>query len=208
MENSQVWEIYLNENQFDLALEYCRDDDQRDIVTTRQAKYYFLQKRYLLAAKYLSMSSMSVEDATMMLHFEMSDVDSSDLANAQFVKSDTLRSYLVYKQQSMDKECITQKALLSTWILNISLKQISQSRARQDGVLLKSAMDKFATWLKSESVNIVDSHIAFEIFAAHGCMVESIEYAAAIADWDKVITFHLERGEWTSALSVLAKNVS
>lgn len=88
-ESRDVWKIYLEKKQYDTALQYCRDDSQRDKVFTTQANDYFSQHRYQLSAKYYAESAVPFEEVAL-----------------QFVESDerdALRSYVANKLDRLRK---------------------------------------------------------------------------------------------------------
>ena len=89
-EERDVWKLYLEKSQYDMALQYCKDPAQKDKVYTAQAKDYFGQRRYQMSAKYFAESAVPFEEVTL-----------------KFVEKnerDALRIYLVKKLERFRKK--------------------------------------------------------------------------------------------------------
>lgn len=83
-ERRRIWEIYLKKCQFELAIQYCQSEEQKDVVYCTRGDMLFSQKKYVESAMlYAKASSRRFEDVVL-LYFNVQDYDA-------------LKSYLVHK---------------------------------------------------------------------------------------------------------------
>lgn len=64
-EERDVWKLYLQKNQYAVALQYCKDPSQKTQVYTAQAKEDFEQHRYMQSAKYFAKSTVPFEEVAL-----------------------------------------------------------------------------------------------------------------------------------------------
>ena len=86
-EDRDVWKLYLEKKQYDMALQFMKDLVQCDKVVTMQANDYFSQGRYFLSANYF-VHSASLAFEEVVLRFVERD------------ERDALRIYLVSKLEA------------------------------------------------------------------------------------------------------------
>ncbi|KAF9994787.1 hypothetical protein BGZ65_009573, partial [Modicella reniformis] len=88
-EDRDVWTLYLEKKQYDMALQYTKNAAQRDRVLTLQANHHFSQGRFTLSAKYFAQSTAPFEEVA--LKFVEQD------------ERDALRTYLLTKVDKLKK---------------------------------------------------------------------------------------------------------
>lgn len=64
-EDKDVWQLYLDKKEYDMALEYCKTSDQRNKVRLAQADQLFSKGHFIASAKYYAMTRISFEQAAL-----------------------------------------------------------------------------------------------------------------------------------------------
>ncbi|KAI7860888.1 Pep3/Vps18/deep orange family-domain-containing protein [Circinella umbellata] len=216
-EERDVWKLYLEKSQYDMALQYCKDPAQKDKVYTAQAKDYFSQRRYQMSAKYFAESAVPFEEVTLKF------VEKSE--------RDALRIYLVKKLERFRKKDRTQKTILATWLVEIYLSKLNDledmassahctSASNNNGDVetptnnsaayyeeqLGEIKDEFKSFLETYS-NVLHKATTYKLVASHGRSNELLYYASLIGDSDRVISHWIVQKEWQKALDVLTRQV-
>ncbi|KAI9491455.1 Pep3/Vps18/deep orange family-domain-containing protein [Zychaea mexicana] len=217
-EERDVWKLYLEKTQYDMALQYCKDPAQKDKVYTAQAKDYFGQRRYQMSAKYFAESAVAFEEVTL-----------------KFVEKnerDALRIYLVKKLERFRKKDRTQKTILATWLVEIYLSKLNDledmassahctsvtngngevetpanSSAAYYEEQLSEIKSEFKDFLETYS-NVLHKTTTYKLISSHGRSNELLYYASLIGDCDRVISHWIVQREWQKALDVLTRQVA
>ncbi|WAR03107.1 VPS18-like protein, partial [Mya arenaria] len=117
-EARDVWQMYLDRGEFELAKQYCKDNPiQRDRVLTKQAEFLFNERRYLEAAEMYAQTENSFEEIAL-----------------KFIRlddRDALRRLLHKKLESLKNQDKTQMTMLVTWLIEIYLNQLGQLKEQQ-----------------------------------------------------------------------------
>ena len=211
-EDRDVWRLYLakaqegNPVEFETALKYCKTEAQRNEVWNLQADHYFKEGKYELAAKYYAETTRSFEEVTLML------LDTNQV--------DALKSYLLLRLKSLPADAKTQTTILCAWLVEIYLKKLSALREwveaeekvkRVDNVerakeAEESLQDEFEDFLRERKLYLdpLRSTI-FDLMSSHGRVKELLAYARIIEDHERVITHHMQRGEYDKAVDTLGE---
>ncbi|KAF9428590.1 hypothetical protein BGZ94_001853 [Podila epigama] len=203
-EDRDVWTLYLEKNQYDLALQYTKNPAQKDRVLTLQANHNFAQGRYMLSAKYYAQSTVAFEEVA--LKFVERD------------ERDALRSYLLAKVDKLRKGDITQKTILCTWLVEIYLSKLNQledlaasSAADSDVQNLEAEQsvleDEFKGFLETNKMYL-DKKTTYKLLASHGRTDQLLFYAILIGDYERVISHWIQEKNYRNALDVLSKQES
>ena len=97
-EDADLWLVYLNKNDFENALTYCKNNDNQDIILTKQANHYFKNEKYIQSAQiYSKVKNQSFE--SIVLKF----IDKNE--------RDGLRYYLISKLDKLKKNANRMKIL-------------------------------------------------------------------------------------------------
>ncbi|KAG0306462.1 hypothetical protein BGZ98_002342 [Dissophora globulifera] len=203
-EDRDVWTLYLEKKQYDLALQYTKNPVQRDRVLTLQANHYFAEGQYLLSAKYYAQSTVPFEEVAL-----------------KFVERDgrdALRSYLLFKVDKLRKVDITQKTIICTWLVEIYLSKMNQledqaasSAAESDVQNLQAEQsvleDEFKGFLETNKMYL-DKKTTYKLLASHGRTEQLLFYAILIGDYERVISHWIQEKNYKNALDVLSKQES
>ncbi|KAF9187387.1 hypothetical protein BGZ50_001965 [Haplosporangium sp. Z 11] len=203
-EDRDVWTLYLEKKQYDMALQYTKNPAQRDRVLTLQANHNFSQGRYMLSAKYFAQSTVAFEEVA--LKFVERD------------ERDALRSYLLAKVDKLRKGDITQKTIICTWLVEIYLSKMNQledqaaSSATESDVQNLHAEqhvleDEFKGFLEINKMYL-DKKTTYKLLASHGRTDQLLFYAVLIGDYERVISHWIQEKNYKNALEVLSKQES
>ena len=211
-EDKDVWRLYLAKAQqgdpveFETALKYCKTESQRNEVLNLQADHYFREGKFELAAKYYAETTRSFEEVTLML------LDSN--------QADALKSYLLLRLNSLPPDAKTQTTILCAWLVEIFLKKLNDLRdvveteakaKRVDNVRLAESdeaalRDEFEGFLRERKAALDPLRATvFDLMSSHGRVGELLTYARIIEDHERVITHHMQRGEYARAVDTLAE---
>eukprot|EP00026_Physarum_polycephalum_P001709 Phypoly_transcript_01711.p1 GENE.Phypoly_transcript_01711~~Phypoly_transcript_01711.p1 ORF type:complete len:601 (+),score=99.91 Phypoly_transcript_01711:237-1805(+) len=117
-EDRNVWELYLQKEQFEMALQYCKEPNARDKkekVWTAQAEHYFAQHKYDLAATYFGKTQRGFEEIT--LRFISLDSGTGG--------RDALKKYLLQKLENLKAKDATQRTIICTWLTEIYVNKLN-----------------------------------------------------------------------------------
>ncbi|KAI1305565.1 hypothetical protein EDD11_004922 [Mortierella claussenii] len=203
-EDRDVWTLYLEKKQYDMALQYTKNPAQRDRVLTLQANYNFSQGRYMLSAKYYAQSRVPFEEVA--LKFVERD------------ERDALRSYLLAKVDKLKKGDITQKTIICTWQVELYLSKMNQledqaasSAAESDMQNLQAEQsvleDDFKGFLETNKMYL-DKKTTYKLLASHGRTEQLLFYAILIGDYERVISHWIQEKNYKNALEILSKQES
>ncbi|KAG0252035.1 hypothetical protein BG011_007258 [Mortierella polycephala] len=203
-EDRDVWTLYLEKKQYDMALQYTKNPVQRDRVLTLQANHNFSQGRYMLSAKYFAQSTVAFEEVA--LKFVERD------------ERDALRSYLLAKVDKLRKGDITQKTIICTWLVEIYLSKMNQLEDQAASSATESDVqnlyaeqqvleDEFKGFLEINKMYL-DKKTTYKLLASHGRTDQLLFYAVLIGDYERVISHWVQEKNFKSALEVLSKQES
>eukprot|EP00475_Leptophrys_vorax_P001326 TRINITY_DN10707_c0_g1_i1.p1 TRINITY_DN10707_c0_g1~~TRINITY_DN10707_c0_g1_i1.p1 ORF type:complete len:664 (-),score=170.26 TRINITY_DN10707_c0_g1_i1:2071-4062(-) len=193
-EERDVWRILLQKEQFTEALGYC-DAAQREMVLYAQANHLFERQQYEQAAEILAMSSRTFEEVA--------------LKFIQRGATQALKTYLInrlerYVEADKDeKQYVTQRIMISTWLVEIFLNQIndlkdSAQNAETHAKVVKEFHDFLATYQRH-----IDQETAFHLISSHGLEDEMMHFASLVRDYDKMISYHIAQCEYKKGVAIL-----
>ncbi|RKP09914.1 Pep3/Vps18/deep orange family-domain-containing protein [Thamnocephalis sphaerospora] len=201
-EDRDVWRLYLKSRAYDTALRFCKDASQRDHVRTAQANHYFDTGRYLLSADYYAQTAVPFEEVV--LKFVGKD------------ERDALRQYLLCKLANFRKSDPVQATLICTWLveiyinkLNILEDQASVNYAEADMQSYQEEerlmREEFQAFLEQNKTRL-DRRTTYQLIESHARKEELVFFSNCIGDYDRLVSFWIEEGNWPAALEVLAKH--
>ncbi|PIK43476.1 putative vacuolar protein sorting-associated protein 18-like [Apostichopus japonicus] len=195
-ESRDVWKIYLNKGDFNLALTFCQDNQaQRDEVLRKQAQHFFDEKQFDKSALYFASTEMSFEEVTL-----------------KFIEADqkeALRIFLQKKMANLPPEDKAQMTMLVIWLIELFLNQVGilrnqpASKEKYDSV-----HDGFRKFIAQKRVmeclkNNVDT--VYDLIASHGDVTDMVFFAMLMKDYERVISHHIQGEDYQAALEVLKK---
>lgn len=196
-ESRDVWQMYLDKKEFELAKEYCWDNIVHlDKVLTKQAEYLFNEKRYLESAEMYAQTQNSFEEVAL-----------------KFIRlddKDALRKLLHKKLESLRPQDKTQMTMLVTWLIEIYLNQLGELKEQQleASGRFKKLQEEFQTFLKQTRVKESMQHnkqVVYDLISSHGDVVDLVFFASLMQDYEKVISHHIQYDNFRGALDVLTK---
>lgn len=199
-EAREVWQLYLDMGQFDLAKEYCRDNmAQMDRVLTKQAEYLFTHERF--------------EESAMMYAQTQNSFEEIALRFIKLDKKDALKSFIHKKLESLKPQDKTQLTMLVTWLVEIYLNQLGELKeaGRDQTAEYEDLQEQFRKFLNQVRVKECVSNnrgVVYDLIASHGDVEDMVFFAFLMQDFEKVITHYLQHDEYRNALKVLTKHCS
>ncbi|KAL2911816.1 tethering complex subunit, partial [Polyrhizophydium stewartii] len=215
-EDRDLWKIYLDKKNYELASEYAKTPEQRGIVKEKQADHLFAQKQYAAAAGLYAETDLSFEDVC--LRFVSLKEDAA------------LAVYLRKKLSLLRRQDLTQTTLIGTWLMELLAGKLCASEQASDALAhqlklspeleqqirpsLDSARQEFDSLtiqlrsLLSEYKDRLHHPTVYNLLGSHGRTAELIYFAELISDWDRLVTFFIEHHEWHKALEVISRQDS
>lgn len=196
-ESRDVWQMYLDKGEFELAKEYCRDNlVHLDKVFSKQAETLFSEEKYLESAEMYAQTQNSFEEVA--LKFIRLD------------NKDALRKFLHKKLDSLRVQDKTQMTMLVTWLIEIYLNQLGELKEQQleSSPRYQKLQMEFQSFLKLTRIKECVSHnknVVYDLIASHGDVEDLVFFAALMQDYEKVISHHIQYDNYKAALGLLEK---
>lgn len=196
-EDRNVWKLFLSkaiagpgdDRDFERALTVCRNAWERKQVLTAQADKLFEKEEYDRAAVIYATTHRSFEEVALKFMDR----------NAR----DSLRLFLTQKLKSLSNEDKTQKTVLCSWIVELFLDKFNGLKGgAQDVEAHANMLFKFKQFLQDQKAHL-NPATTFNLIASHGRTDELVFYATLIEDYEKVVTYHVHRGEYSAAIELL-----
>ncbi|KAI1116045.1 vacuolar protein sorting protein-like protein DigA [Nemania sp. NC0429] len=205
-EDRDVWQIMLQRQQFDSALQYAHTAAQKDAVATASGDYLVEKGLFIEAAGVYGKSSKPFEDVAL-----------SFIDNGQV---DALRKYLLTKLTTYKRSQVMQRMMIVTWLVEVFMAKLNsledtiaveaEAAGGGDGHTAQSREQLNA--VREEFHNFVDKHksdldrkTVYDIISSHAREEELLFFANAINDYNYELSYWVQRERWTEALNVLKK---
>lgn len=180
-ESRNIWEVYLKEQQYDLALDYANNAVQRDKVLTAQADQFFAQDKFPQAAALYARTQKSFEEVTL-----------------KFVRKeqrDALKTFLMNKRDALRPGDATQFTLIATWLVEIYLDKLVTLRERGERAAADGVSKELRMFLASSNVKDQLNHATtYNLMSSYGCTEEMVAFAEIVEDHERVISFYIQQG--------------
>lgn len=196
-EDRNVWKLLLqkavlgsgDERDFDQALAVCRNGRERQQVFTAQADKLFERGEHDRAAVIYAKTSRSFEEIALQF---------LEVANR-----DSLLLFLMQKLKSLSGDDKTQQTVLCSWIVELFLDKFNALKgSAQDVDAHANLLFEFKQFLQDQKAHL-DPATTFQLISSHGRPDELVFYATLIEDYEKVVTYHVHRGDYSAAIEVL-----
>lgn len=204
-EDRDVWQVYLNRNNHDQALQYAKTTAQRELVLSSQGDRFFREGRQIQAAQcYAQTFNRTFEE--IVLKF----IDSTE--------RDALRYYLVMRLERLRKSDLMQRMMLATWLVEIYLAKINEledvaaaEEASQNVDNYRIEMDLLQEELRQFLLTYrdnLDSKTIFGLITRHGRTDFMLHYAAVVGEHSRIVRHWIQEEEWQRAIGALDEQPS
>lgn len=196
-EARNVWQVYLEKGEFDLAKQYCKDDPANmDKVLTRQAEDHFNKKNYEESAVFYAITQASFEEIT--------------LKFLGMKQTKALKTFLMKKLDGLKQQDKTQLTMIITWIIELFLNELGTMRdSGQKKTIqytkLQGEFQKFLDTSKVMECITNNKGTVYDLMSSHGDQESLLFFTFLMKDYDRVIQYHIHNGDYKSALEVLQK---
>lgn len=192
-EARNVWRIYLERNQFELAAQYCQDLGQRATVLVKQADQLFAAGDYLGAAAVYAQTRSSFE--AVCLRF------------LRINEKEALMVFLRSRLESLRPAETTQTTMLVVWMVDLYLTQIAEQQLTGgDASRARILQKEFEAFMRvppvAKCITSVRS-VVYDLMASHGDTANLRALTTAHRDFEVVINEHLNQSAFGDALAVL-----
>ncbi|KAF8912996.1 Pep3/Vps18/deep orange family-domain-containing protein [Gymnopilus junonius] len=199
-EDRDIWKIYLEKGQFEVALRYSKTALQRDQILLAQANSYFDNAQYFQAALSYAHCSATFEEVAL----KFLDVG----------ERDPLRSYLISRLERTRKTDLTQRMMLATWLAEFYLSKCNEL----DDIVASESISHDVENLQAERTmveedlrqffetykNNLDKETVYGLIQGHGRTDMYLFFATAVSDFERVIEHWILEDEWVKAIEVIS----
>ncbi|KAI6153732.1 Pep3/Vps18/deep orange family-domain-containing protein [Pisolithus tinctorius] len=198
-ESRDIWQIFLGQQKFDVALQYVQTALQRNQVLSAQARTFFDEGRFFQAAQYYAQCSVPFEEVV--LRF----LDAGE--------RDALRSYLISRLERTKKTDLTQRMMLATWLVEFYLSKCDElddfcaaetatsdvQNVETERIILEEDLRHFFEAYKAN----LDRDTVYELIQGHGRTDMLLFFATIVGDHEYVIQHWVLEEEWSKAIDAL-----
>ncbi|KAJ7076574.1 Pep3/Vps18/deep orange family-domain-containing protein [Mycena belliarum] len=177
-EDRDVWKVYLQKGQFDVALRYAKTAGQRDHVLSAQANAFFAEGRYFQAAQCYAQCSVTFEEVALKFL--------DDISQRMMLATWLVEFYL--------SKCNELDDVVASESVSHDVENLQAERA-----ILEDDLRQFFETYK----NNLDPNTIYELIQGHGRTDMYLHYATVIGDFQRVIEHWVLEEEWTKAIDVI-----
>lgn len=192
-ERRNVWRMYLDKNEFDLAKTYSRDNPAHmDIVLVKQAELFFSQKDYLKSAQTFSETQSSFEGVC--------------LKFININEQDALMVFLRNRIESSKPQDKIQITMLVVWMVELYLTQIARYSAADLQTRVRALQKEFDSFMNlNRVVECMRSNrtVIYDLMASHGDNFNLTSLTTVNKDFESVINQYINQSKFGDALSTL-----
>ncbi|XP_078602605.1 vacuolar protein sorting-associated protein 18 homolog isoform X2 [Branchiostoma floridae x Branchiostoma japonicum] len=194
-ESRDVWQMYLDRGEYDLALAYCKDNPaNRDKVLTKHAEHFFQEKQYDKSAMLYAQTQNSFEEVA--------------LKFIQMDQQKALQTFLWKKLNGLKPVDKTQTTMLVTWLIELYLNRLGalkEQGLQNDGkyYTLRDEFRKFLAHQRVKDCLSFNKNTAYDLIASHGNIEDLVFFAMLMHDYERVISHHIQHDDYRAALDVL-----
>ncbi len=194
-EDRNVWKIYLEAGDFELAQQCCRGDpDKLNEVLTRRAQNLFESGQFVESAMHFAKTRCSFEEIA--------------LKFIQVEEKEALLNYLKKKLETVRPSEKTQLTLIVVWLVEIYLSRIRrlEEGGESQRERAEAAKREFGNMLQTSKIDACVSEskgAIYDLLASHGDNETIVRFATFVGDFDRVVRRHLQSRDHHAALAVL-----
>jgi hypothetical protein len=216
-EDRNIWQILLDRQQFDAALEHAHTQAQREAVATAHGDHLAARGQHLDAAAVYGRSDKPFEDVV--------------LAFVDCGQPDALRRFLLVKLATTKKAAVMQRVMMASWLVEIFMAKLNaiedaMMQAAEGGggsSVAANTLSAAATTtsapsspslaaVRAEFHDFVarfrydlDKATVYDIISSHGREEELLHFATVVDDDNYVLAYWVRRERWPRVLDVLRR---
>uniref|UniRef100_A0A1Y1NPC1 Pep3/Vps18 beta-propeller domain-containing protein n=1 Tax=Photinus pyralis TaxID=7054 RepID=A0A1Y1NPC1_PHOPY len=194
-EDRNVWQIYCDGKNFDLAKRYSRNNPVHyNHVLIKEADMLFEEKKYMESANGYALALSGFEEIC--------------LKFIQVNQQDALKTFLCKKLETFNPHDKTQITLIVIWVIELYLNQLEKLRisGKEQTPQFFDLQKDFQAFLAlekvAERIKSIKSTI-YNLMASHGDKTNSIQLTIVQKDFEKLIREQIYKNSFHEALDVL-----
>lgn len=203
-EERNIWQIMMEMQQFDLALQQARTQTQKETVSAAYGDHLATKGHWNESALVYGRSNKPFEEIALKL------IDNN--------QPDALRKFLLTKLATTKKSAIMQRVMIASWLVEIFMAKLNslddtivtqaelsekmnpaESRKALDAV--RREYHEFTNKYKHD----LDHKTVYDVISSHGREEELLYFANAVNDYNYVLSYWVQRERWADVLNVLKK---
>ncbi|KAH9632081.1 hypothetical protein HF086_015285 [Spodoptera exigua] len=194
-EERNLWIIYSDKEQFDLAKEYCYNNPAYiDVINVKQAELLFNKGEYEKSAAIFAETQKSFE--TICLKFLEID------------QINALKVYLEKRLESLKEDEKTLISMLVIWMTELYLSQLGLLRrtGKQDTEEYHQIQSNFEVFLLHPKVAKCMQHVksvVYDLMASHGDKLNLIKLTIINEDYESVVAQYINKKSYLEAIDTL-----
>lgn len=194
-EERNLWIIYSDKEQFDLAKEYCYNNPAYiDIINVKQAELLFTKGEYEKSAEIFAETQKSFE--TICLKFL--EVD----------ETNALKVYLSNRLDTLKEDDKTLISMLVIWMTELYLSKLGLLRrtGKQDTEEYHQLQSNFEVFLLHPKVCKCMQHVksvVYDLMASHGDKQNLIKLTIINEDYENVVAQYIYKKSYLEAIETL-----
>lgn len=194
-EERNVWRIYSDKEQFDLAKEHCHNNPAFiDIINVKQAELLFSKGEYEKSAEIFAETQSSFE--TICLKF----LESEEI--------NALKVYLSKRLEALKEDDKTLTSMIAIWTTELYLSQLGLLRrtGRDDSHEYHQIQSDFEVFLLQPKVVKCMQHIKsviYDLMSSHGDKQNLIKLTIINEDYENVVAQNIYKKSYLEAINTL-----
>lgn len=194
-EERNVWRIYTDREQFDLAKEYCQHNPAFvDVINVKHAELLFSKGQYSESARVYAETQSSFE--TVCLKF---------LEKEQM---NALKVYLYQRLEALEEDEKTLISMIVIWMTELYLSQLGLLRRSglEDSEQYHQIQSDFEVFLLHPKVSKCMQHVKsviYDLMSSHGDKQNLIKLTLINEDYENVVAQHIYKKSYLEALNML-----
>ncbi|CAH0563550.1 unnamed protein product [Brassicogethes aeneus] len=194
-EERNVWKIFSDNQQFDLAKKYSRGNEASyNQVLIKEADMLFNGKEYELSAQRYAETQSSFEEIC--------------LKFIQVDQSDSLNIFLRNKLDTLKPQDKTQITMIVIWVVELYLNKLEEKRLQglEQTAGYDAVQKEFETFLALKEVSDCirkNKQTIYDLMASHGDKSNIIWLTIVNKDFEQLIRHHIYKNNFREALQVL-----
>jgi hypothetical protein len=194
-EERNVWQIFCENQQFDLAKKYSRGNEAfHNQVLIKEADMLFNRKEYKLSAQRYAETQSSFEEIC--------------LKFIQVEQQDSLKIFLRRKLDTLKPQDKTQITMIVIWVVELYLCKLEEKRLAglEQSAAYSDVQKEFETFLALSEVSDCikkNKSTIYELMSSHGDKSNLIKLTIVNKDFEQLIRHHIYKNSFHEALEVL-----